>query len=163
MCLRFLLFVPTLLVGMSFAQSTNFPTGPQYLITTDSPQYLRSIATPSISLNTTLTPLPDLPQIGPPVSNQAYSVNAAQQGQANLFPICYGYPRVVDVELSTEPVRELPASVNDTGYLNVPSAQSLRGSGLGATPAEAAAYSKRHKSPTTRVYTNTDLQKLRTQ
>ena len=35
--------------GISTAQDTNFPVGPQYLITTDSPLFLRPIATPSLS------------------------------------------------------------------------------------------------------------------
>ena len=38
------------LVGISFAQETNFPVGPQYLVTTGSPMLLRPIATPSLSL-----------------------------------------------------------------------------------------------------------------
>jgi len=43
----FLLFA---LAGVSAAQDTNFPVGPQYLITTDSTLFLRPIATPSLSL-----------------------------------------------------------------------------------------------------------------
>ena len=35
--------------GVSTAQDTKFPVGPQYLITTDSPLFLRPIATPSLS------------------------------------------------------------------------------------------------------------------
>lgn len=164
MRLASLLFLPIVLVGASFAQSTNFPVGPQYLITTASPMLLQSIATPSMSLNAPLAPLPDLPQTGQTVTNQTYSTNPALQGRANLFPIYYGYPRIVDVELtSTEPIRELPASVNDTGYLNVPSGQSLRSMGLGITLAQAAAYSKAHRRASTRVYTNEDLQRLRAQ
>lgn len=38
------------LTGFSLAQSTNFPTGPQYLITTDSPLFLRPISTPSVTV-----------------------------------------------------------------------------------------------------------------
>ncbi len=42
--------------GLSFAQDTNFPAGPQYLVTSGSPMFLQSIATPSLSLN---APMPD--------------------------------------------------------------------------------------------------------
>jgi len=38
------------LVGLSFAQDTNFSAGPQYLVTTSSPMLLHAIATPSLSL-----------------------------------------------------------------------------------------------------------------
>jgi len=44
-----LILLPVLL-GISFAQDTNFPVGPQYLITIGSPMTLHSIATPSLSL-----------------------------------------------------------------------------------------------------------------
>ena len=37
--------------GISAAQETNFPVGPQYLITTENTMLLRSIATPSLSLS----------------------------------------------------------------------------------------------------------------
>lgn len=44
-----LLLLPVLAV-VSFAQDTDFPAGPQYLVTTGSSMTLRSIATPSLSL-----------------------------------------------------------------------------------------------------------------
>ncbi|MGC2473400.1 MAG: hypothetical protein WA485_03635 [Candidatus Sulfotelmatobacter sp.] len=44
------------LAGLSFAQDTNFPAGPQYLVTSGSPMFLQSIATPSLSLS---APMPD--------------------------------------------------------------------------------------------------------
>jgi hypothetical protein len=40
-----------LVVATSFAQDTNFPTGPQYLITTGNPMLLGPIATPSLNLS----------------------------------------------------------------------------------------------------------------
>ena len=40
-----------LVVVSSFAQDTNFSTGPQYLVTTENPMFLRSIATPSLNLS----------------------------------------------------------------------------------------------------------------
>ena len=44
------LFPLLALVGISFAQDTNFSAGPQYLVTTSSPMLLRPIVTPSLSL-----------------------------------------------------------------------------------------------------------------
>ncbi len=162
MRLASLLFLPVALAGISLAQSTDFSVGPQYLVTSPTPQFLRPIATPSISLNAPLKPLPELPAVGPTVTNQPYVSNPELQHQADLFPIYYGYPPIADIELvSTGSTQELPASINDTGYLNVPNAQSLRSMGLGLTLAQAAAYSKAHKKRTTHVYTNEDLKRLK--
>lgn len=162
MRLASLFLLPLFLVGISFSQSTDFSVGPQYLITSPEPQFLRPIATPSLSLNAPLKPLPELPAVGPTVTNQAYASNLELQHQADLLPIYYGYEPIVDVELvSTAPTQELPPSINNTGFLNVPSAQSLRSLGVGLTLAQAAAYSKAHKRPTTHVYTNEDLQRLK--
>jgi len=45
-----LLVALPLLAGISVAQDTNFAAGPQYLVTSGSPMFLRPIATPSLSL-----------------------------------------------------------------------------------------------------------------
>lgn len=162
MRLASLFFLPVVLVGISLAQSTDFSVGPQYLITSPEPQFLRPIATPSLSLNTPLKPILDVPAVRPQVTNQEYASNPELQHQADLFPVYYGYAPVVDVELdSMAPSPELPPSINNTGVLNVPSAQSLRTMGLGLTLAQAGAYSKAHKKPTAHVYTNEDLQRLK--
>jgi len=162
MRLRGLLFLPLVLVGTSFAQETNFPVGPQYLITTTSTLFLHPIATPGLSLNTPMPSLPSLPRVGPQAANQAYVPNPELPDQPNLFPIYYGYPMVPVIELrSSDSTRELPASVNDTGFLNVPNAQSLREMGYGSTIAEVVAWSKAHQRHNSRVYTNEDIRRLR--
>lgn len=46
-----LLVLLVVFTGVSVAQDTNFPVGPQYLITTQDPTLLRPIATPSVSLS----------------------------------------------------------------------------------------------------------------
>jgi hypothetical protein len=46
------------LAGTAIAQDTNFPVGPQYLITTSSSMMLHPIATPSLSLGEALPPPP---------------------------------------------------------------------------------------------------------
>jgi hypothetical protein len=60
------------LVGICAAQETNFPVGPQYLVTMGNPMLLRPIATPSLSLGeqtlagTTEVPRPvELPAFAP--------------------------------------------------------------------------------------------------
>ena len=45
-----LLVLFAVFTGISVAQETNFPAGPQYLITTGNPLFFRSIQTPSLSL-----------------------------------------------------------------------------------------------------------------
>lgn len=162
MRLRGLFFLPLVLIGFSFAQSTNFPVGPQYLITTSSTMFLHPIATPSLSLNAPMAPLSSLAEVGPAVANQAHVTNPQLPAEPNLFPIYYGYPVVPVMELSSSgPTRELPASVNQTGFLNAPNAQSLRALGYGSTIAQAAAWSKAHRRSGSRVYTNEDIQRLR--
>lgn len=53
--------------GISFAQETNFPVGPQYLVTVGNPMLLRPIATPSLSLSgETLAGTSEVPTIYEP-------------------------------------------------------------------------------------------------
>ena len=147
------------LVGISAAQDTNFSVGPQYLLT-GSPMLARSIATPTLSLETPLPPIPDLPEIGPVIGTQPYISNPELQHQADLYPIYYGYPMASVVELSSvEPPRELPASLVDSGVAMI-DAPSMRERGYGATLGEVAIFWKTHKPRATRVYTNADVERL---
>jgi hypothetical protein len=158
---RILFLLPVVLVGGSYAQSTSFPVGPQYLPTTQSTEFLRPIATPSLSLEASLPPIPSLPQIGPVVGDQPYIPNPILEGQANLFPVYYGYPEIPAVILvSAGPTPELPASLNESGFVNVPTEQWLREHGYGVTLAEAAVFSNAHRRTAPRVYTNEDVQRL---
>lgn len=50
MHLRNVVFLLLILSVVSFAQDTNFSTGPQYLITSNSPMLLHPISTPSLAL-----------------------------------------------------------------------------------------------------------------
>jgi hypothetical protein len=154
----FTLLLFTLLVaGVSPAQDTNFGAGPQYLITNGNAKFLRPIATPSMSLDAPLPGLPTLPQIGPTVTEQPYVSDAVLDHQSDLFPIYYGYPEVPVVELSGNAPREVPASINDTGYVAMASVQSLVERGFGVSVAEDASFWKTHKRPAARVYTNADI------
>ena len=148
------------LAGVSAAQETNFPVGPQYLMISGSPLLAQPIATPSLSLNTALPAIPSLPQIGPAVENQTYV--ASPELQPNLFSIYYGYPMTSVVEItSAAPPRELPASIIDVGFIGVTDPQSLRVRGYGVTLGENATFWKTHKPHARRVYTNADIQRLR--
>lgn len=154
----FVLFLITLMPA-SFCQTqdTSFGVGPQYLITTTNTKFLRPIATPSMSLDAPLPGIPTLPQIGPAVAEQPYVSDPVLANQPDLFPIYYGYPEVPVVELSGNAPRQVPASVNDTGYVAIASAQSLVERGFGVSVADDASFWKTHKRRAARVYTNTDI------
>ncbi len=149
------------LVGINAAQDTNFPVGPQYLMTFGSPLFAQPIATPSLSLDTPLPPIRSLPEIGPVIGNQPFIANPELQEKADLFPILYGYPMTSVVELmSVEPPRELPASFVDAGVVGITDAQSLHERGYGVPLGETASFWKAHKPRATHVYTNADVERL---
>jgi hypothetical protein len=146
--------------GISAAQEMNFSVGPGYLSLTGTTM-LRSIATPSLSLDAPLPPLTDLPQSGPAVTDQEYVVNPVLEHQANLFPIYYGYPQVPVIELAnTESTPELPASITGVGLTTFVDPQTLRDQGYGVSVGEASAFWEARKAPVARVYTNADIQRL---
>jgi len=150
------------LAAIAAAQETNFSVGPQYLMISGSPSFARPIATPSLSFDTGLSAIPNLPQIGPAVENQPYVVNSEASRGPNLFPIYYGYPMASVVEItSAEPPRNLPASIIDVGVTGITDAQSLRERGFGVPLGDSAAFWKTHKPRAPRVYTNADIQRLR--
>jgi hypothetical protein len=149
------------LVGISAAQDTNFPVGPQYLMTSGSPMFAQPIATPSLSLEAPLPPIPGLPEIEPVIGSQPFIANPELAHEADLFPIYYGYPMPSVVELSSaEPPREVPASIVDVGVVRMTDVQSLRERGYGVPLGVAASLSKAHKPHATRVYTNADVERL---
>ena len=148
------------LLGICAAQDTNFSQGPQYLMT-GSPEFARPIATPTLSLDTPLSPIPSLPEITPVIGNQPYIANPELQSQANLFPIYYGYPLISVIELSSaEPPRELPESIVDSGVTGMATGQMLRERGYGEPLGEVSSFWKTHKTRATRVYTNADVERL---
>jgi hypothetical protein len=149
------------LAGITAAQDTNFPVGPQYLITTNSTLFLGNISTPSLSLGAPLPGIPSLPAIGPAVENQSFVGNPELRHQADLFPVYYGYPMATVVELtSAELPRELPASIVDLGVIGTTDPQSLRVRGYGIALGDAASFWKAHKRYATHVYTNADIERL---
>jgi hypothetical protein len=155
--LWFLLFA---LLPFAAAQDTNFAQGPQYLTTTTSTSFIRPIATPTVSLDAPLPPIPDLPEIGPAVLNQPYVSDPVLAHQADLFPIYYGYPEIPVVELaSTEESVVIPDSLNELGFAHA-TPQTLREFGYGVPLGDVASYWKTHKPQAPRVFTNSDIQRL---
>jgi len=157
------------LAGVVYAQDareTNFSSGPQYLIPSGSTLFLRPIATPSLNLNAPLPPLPELPRIGPAVENQPYVTTGGVSRQPDLLSIYYGYQPVSEIELSGEQPRELPESISTPKVFNpgvwgvVKAGPEIRFEP--ALPvAQAASLWKMHPLHASRVYTNSDLERLK--
>ena len=154
------------LSGAAFAQETNFSVGPQYLMTSGSPLFAKSISTPSMSLS------------GPPLEvgadtatgdllsgaqNQTSSpTSAVALPQVDLGSIDGGAPvSVVGVGMIEESSHaSLPANILDTGVWQLTTVQSLRELGYGETLVEAAAFNKARMKRATRTYTNADVDRL---
>jgi hypothetical protein len=152
-------------VGAAFAQDTNFATGPQYLMNYGSPLFARPISTPSLSLS------------GPPLEVGATTATAdliaGAENQTTVprdadalpvvdfFSIYYGTAPVQLIEISFRERHELPASILDAGVWEFTTAQALRERGIGVTLGEAAAYSKSRTHHADRIYTNTDIERLK--
>jgi hypothetical protein len=147
--------------GIAAAQDTNFPTGPQYLMTFDSPLFLHSIATPTMSLD---APLPSVPF---PATESITVVSSSSEPASapnpyGLARIYWGGPAESVVELSSEePFAPLPSSIAGDGVAGMTDASSLRERGYGITLGEVAAFWKAHKAHATHVYTESDLERLR--
>lgn len=156
------------LAGISAAQDTNFPVGPQYLVTGNTPLLLRPIATPTLSLS------------APPASLNTAATEASSElsvpsgpTQPDLTRIYRGAPEPTanvsenvtenasEIEItSAQPTSSLPASILDTGVTGMTTVQSLRQRGYGVPLGDTAAFWKSHKPHVVRVYTNADVQRL---
>src|ERR1700730_10401062 len=147
------------LVGISAAQDTNFSVGPHYL-RTGWPMLARPIATPTLSLDTPLLPIPTLPEVGPPVTDHPFIPNPELQ-EPDLLPMFYGYPMPsLVVLISRESPTELPRSLVEAGVPGQTDLQSLQERGYGVTLGESASFWKAHKPRVPRVYTNADIERL---
>jgi hypothetical protein len=160
-----------LLAGICSAQDTNFPVGPQYLMTFGSPQFARPIATPSLSFETPFpeagTSEPSAVQV-PTEQYQAISQILDLQRQQYLPSVYWGIPVVSVIEISfREPEGEgssnpvLPASITESGVTALTDVQALRERGYGITLPEAAQHWKGRKGTVPHVYTNSDIERLR--
>jgi hypothetical protein len=165
------IFVLLVLAAISTAQDTNFPVGPQYLIISGSPLFLRPIATPTLSLSATLaspsgfaTELEAAPETPPqssalPSQRDLSSIFWGENAAQNVSESAIG--KVSEIEItSAQPPRLLPASMVEVGVTGMTDAQSVGDPGYGMTLGESAAYWKAQKPHAPRVYTNVDVQRL---
>jgi hypothetical protein len=169
------------LAGISAAQGTNFPLGPQYLITSDSPLLLRPIATPTMSLS----PLTVSNSAEPASAGETPAPSAELPTQPDLGRIYWRGPEIQDkdkeqdkeqdkddqdksnkektsdIEITSRgPSRAQPPSILDVGVTGFTNAQSLRERGYGVPLGDAASFRKTHKPHGSRLYTNADVQRL---
>jgi hypothetical protein len=166
-------FLVFFMTAMSSAQSTdtNFSTGPQYLINPGStPELLRSIATPSLSLFAPLAPTAS-PEEG---SGEPHTPAFPDlQTQAQVDQIYWGVSDVSvgaqsaentpvsgEVELSSQSAVSLPPSFFNAGVTGMMDAEALRESGYGVPLGDVAAFWKVNKRQATRAYTNADITRL---
>ena len=159
-----------LLAGICAAQDTTFDTGPQYLITFGSPMFARPIATPSLSFETPMAQPGVSEPVESPVSREEYEAVSATldtQRQTYLLTVYYGVPsvNVIDISFragsSEESGPALPASITESGVTELTDADVLRERGYGVTLSEAATFSKAHHPHAPRVYTNSDIERVR--
>ena len=148
--------------GLAAAQDSNFANGPQYLIT-GLPLLARSIATPSLSLGEA-APASAAAEAESGAGVQL-STSASTQTPSNLYPIYYGQPKTAEtvvVEASTTPSEPLPPRVVgfDSGVSGFADGPSLRAEGYGVGMADLAQAAKAGKSPSPRLYTNRDIDRL---
>jgi len=165
------------LTAIGAAQDTNFSVGPQYLVTVDSPMFLRPIATPSLSLSTPppslnapateALPQPPSPTAGLPQLDLTRILWGPKEAEPKVGapegsePAVGGNVAENVIEInSAEPLRPLPASLIDTGVTGMTTAQSLREFGYGVPLGETASFWKAHKPHAPRIYTNADVQRL---
>lgn len=147
------------LAGVSLAQETDFSTGPQYLITSGSPQFFHSIATPSLSLNTT----PENPYAANAdgTSSTALAVAPPIAANPDLQPIYWGEPKTIqsgsEIEItSAEIPLNLPPSIFDAGTVAFAGSESL-GNQEPTTLGATAAALRAHSLHASHVYTNADV------
>jgi hypothetical protein len=171
MRLRNSLWLLLMLAGVCAAQDTNFPAGPQYLITQSSTLFLHSIATPSLSFQSEAAPAPFASPAGTPETvpvSQVEETPPPLPAGINLARVYWGpFPDVAkqagEVEMAgSELPKNLPASITDVGVTAVLNGQSLRQSGYegdGTSLGETAAFWKSHAPHASHTYTNKDVQR----
>jgi len=169
--MRGLFLCPLLIVTaatLCVSQNTNFPDGPQYLLT-GSPLLARPIATPSMALK------------DPPLEVGAHNATAILIAGAgnqtvlppqavdlppiNLAPVYYEIPQSTFEISSEEPSSELSSAQASAGILEMgdsreTTVESLRERGYGINLGMFALFEKAHMRHATHVYTNADIDRL---
>lgn len=172
------LFPLLALAGICAAQDTNFAAGPQYLITSPSPMFLHSIATPSLSFaQPSSAPFPSETSsaIAPPLAtetvpaSQVVETPAPLPNNIDLSKIYWGGPEAggisgeesSEVVLGTaQPSQNLPASIMNIGVTAMVDPRSLREEGYGVSLGEVASFWKAHGGHAGHTYTNKDVERV---
>lgn len=152
-----------------FSQDTNFPVGPQYLLS-GSQLFARPIATPTMQLQDPPLEVGADTATGVLIAgaenHTVLPLNPEALPKIDLLPIYYGVPRPNDIEISfaepslERPTSELPASILDSGVGQTTTAQGLEARGYGIPLGEVASRHKAHGKHAIRVYTNADIDRL---
>lgn len=136
MHLKSALAVLPLLAGFCFAQETNFPVGPQYLITNGTPLTIRPIATPSLSLGEAHPFVADL-NATEQIAGQTVSVPSAPN-DTFLGAVYWGEHK--DADIVARRLETPSASVSDTAlYMNYVAGQMSQALAPLPEPVEASA------------------------
>jgi hypothetical protein len=153
------ILLPSLLLlfcGVMAAQQiqTNFPVGPQYMVTAPNGAILQPLETPSTS------PSQPMGLVSPQTGQLLSPYIPGVPGAANLGAIYWGEPNPVVEVIEPPPSNALPQGYFDTGVAAITTDQTLRSEGYGMSLVQAARYWKQHKLHATHVYTNEDLKHL---
>jgi hypothetical protein len=139
------------------SRQTDFPVGPQYLVTTPSTLFLQPIATPSMTAAQTFGMVS--PQTG-----QAEPITINGQ-PANLPAIFWGWtsPGETSVWAAFSPAVSsgLPGDFLDLGVGAIVTDEWLREFQRNRSVAEASRYWKTHTNRAAHLYTNADIERLR--
>jgi hypothetical protein len=154
-------------ITLAFGQNTNFPAGPQYLLT-GSPLFARPIATPTLAI--TDPPL----ETGADTATADLIAGAGNRTEIpqppappNLYPIYYGEHWVREVEgNSAAPTSELPPTEFAGNFLNTEVeetsiVQNIRARGNTVAFRGSEAYARARVLRLARVYTNADIDRMR--
>jgi hypothetical protein len=160
--MRFLYALGIVLVACGVAtgqqSETEFPVGPQYLITQPYPTLLQPIATPSYA------PWEPLGVVSPQTGEAGPVMISVP---AYLPSVYWGYPAPGELQVAPEETapeaRNLPQDYVDTGVTAIATAGWLENHDAGMSLAEAAHYWREHSLPIARMYTNQDIERIQGQ
>lgn len=145
------------LVASAQNRETDFPVGPQYLVTTPSTLFLQPIATPSMSAE-------QMSGVVSPQTGLAEPITVNGE-RANLPAIYWGWTspgQTTVFELYSPAVSSgLPAGFVELGVSAIVTNEWLREHERESSVAEAARYWKAHTNRAAHLYTNADIDRLR--
>jgi len=145
------------LAALAQSRQTEFPIGPQYLVTTSSTLFLQPIATPSVSAS-------QMVGMVSPQTGQAEPITIHGE-PANLPAIYWGWtsPGQTTVWTVFSPAVSsgLPADFIDLGVGAIVTEEWLQEFQRNSNVAEASRYWKTNTNRAAHLYTNADIDRLR--